>query len=292
MHKPSIEDKFIDLLSDWGFKWVFWKPANKDLLIHLINTLLKGKTVIKDLRHMNVEKPGKREDGRGSSLDLYCTTDTQEHIVIEIQRLGDEGFVPRSVFYATHVLQEQDQKGKQWQFKYKPTYIIGILEFKLLKSPSGEIIRNVRLIDEATHAVIYPLLTFVYVELPKFDKGLDQLETDLDYWLFIFKNLHKLKERPEALDFGIFKKLMSAAELTKMSLEERIQYMGQVGAEWKEYTTRETQIKIGEKRGAKNTLQIINSFLYKKKQPEQIAAELDLPLAEVQEIIDGLDADS
>ncbi|MEM0952488.1 MAG: PD-(D/E)XK nuclease family transposase, partial [Cyanobacteria bacterium P01_H01_bin.74] len=94
MHNPSDKDRFVDLLSDWAFKFIFWNTDNKDLLIHLINTLLKGKTVIKDLRQMNVEKPSKIEDGRGSTLDLYCTTDTDEHIVIEIQRSTDSGFVP------------------------------------------------------------------------------------------------------------------------------------------------------------------------------------------------------
>jgi len=118
MHQPSDKDIFIDLLSDWGFKYIFWKPANKDLLIHLINTLLQGKSVIKDLRYMNVEKPGNHEGGRSSSLDLYCTTDTNEHIVIEVQRHGDEGFVPRSLFYATHILQEQAEKGNKWQFSF------------------------------------------------------------------------------------------------------------------------------------------------------------------------------
>jgi len=245
MHNPSLEDLFVDLLSDWGFKYIFWNPANDDLLIHLINTLLKGKTTIKALQHMNVEKPGKKEDGRASALDLYCTTNTDEHIIIEIQRSVDEGFVPRSLFYATHVLQEQAQKGEKWKYDFKPTYIIGILDFALKTSPSSQIIRSVKLIDETSHTVMYQDLSFVYVELPKFDRRLGQLETDLDHWLFSFKNLHKLKERPEALEHGIFKKLMSAAEVAKMSLEERIQYMGAIGAQWKEHTTRETHIKIG-----------------------------------------------
>jgi len=102
MHTPTENDRFIHLLSDWGFKWIFWKEANKDLLIHLINTLLAGKTVIKDLQFLNIEKPSSSQDNRAALLDLYCQTDTDEHIVIEVQHLIDEGFIPRSVFYATH----------------------------------------------------------------------------------------------------------------------------------------------------------------------------------------------
>ena len=313
MHQPSDKDLFIDLLSDWGFKYIFWKPANKDLLIHLINTLLSGKTVIKDLNYMNVEKPGKKEGGRASSLDLYCTTEANEHIVIEIQRHGDEGFIPRSLFYATHVLHEQAEKGDHWQYNFKPTYIIGILDFELIKDDSTDVIRSVRLMDEATNAVIYPNLSFVYVELPKFTKALNQLETDLDYWLFHFKHLAELKERPKLLDHGVFTKLMNMAALGKMTTEERVEYMGRVGAEWKEYTTRETQKKLGRAEGRaegrleglaegrveglkegrvegveigqNNSVKVLKAFLHQQKSPEQIAAEFKLPLEKVQQIV-------
>ena len=246
---------------------------------------------MKDLQYMNVEKPGKKIDGRASSLDLYCTTDTNEHIVIEIQRHGDEGFIPRSLFYATHVLHEQAEKGDQWEYDFKPTYIIGILEFELIKDGSTEVIRSVRLIDEGTNAVIYPNLTFIYVELPKFDKVLAELETDLDLWLFQFKNLSQLKARPKALDSGIFHKLMILAEMARMTTQERIEYMGRVGAEWKEYTTRQTLhkqgLKEGIEQGENTTMNVLKAYLQQKQSPEQIANALDLPIEKVQAIIDN-----
>ena len=141
------------------------------------------------------------------------------------------------------------KKGNKWQFDFKPTYIIGILEFELIKDSSKEVVRSVRLIDETTQKVIYPNLTFIYVELPKFTKVIDQLETDLDLWLFQFKHLSQLKAKPKALNWGVFQKLMIVAEMARMTTEERIEYMGRIGAEWKEYTTRKTQIKIGLQQG-------------------------------------------
>jgi len=291
MHQPSIQDLFVDLLSDWGFKWVFWKPANKELLIHLINTLLNGKTVIKDLRYMNVEKVRKHEESRAAFLDLYCITEQDENIIIEVQRLPDAGFIPRSVFYASHVLQEQSEQGKDWQFKFKPTYVIGILDFAIKASTSDHITRSVMLLDEATPEVIYSDLTFIFVELPKFKRQLNELETDLDYWLFCFRYLPNLRERPALLERkDIFKKLMDAAELAKMSRDERWEYVQTIGAEWKAYTTRETHINMGEKKGKSKALKVANAYLNKKQSPDQIAASLSLPLTEVLDIINELES--
>jgi len=92
-----------------------------------------------------------------------------------------------------------------------------------------------------------------------------------------------LQERPQILGHGVFTKLMNMAALGKMTTEERIEYMGRVGAEWKEYTTRETLKKIGrtegrvegrtegEEIGENNSVNILKAFLHQKLSPEQNA---------------------
>ena len=39
-------------------------------------------------------------------------------------------------------------------------------------------------------------LEFVFVEVAKFNKREDELETDLDKWLYLLKNMSTLPERP------------------------------------------------------------------------------------------------
>ena len=41
-------------------------------------------------------------------------------------------------------------------------------------------------------------LEFVFVEVAKFSKREDELETDLDKWLYLLKNMSTLLERPAA----------------------------------------------------------------------------------------------
>ena len=58
---------------------------------------------------------------------------------------------------------------------------------------------EVKLMDIYTKEVFYDKLTFVYLEMPKFNKREDELVTMFDKWLFVLRNLATLLERPAAL---------------------------------------------------------------------------------------------
>jgi len=73
--------------------------------------------------------------------------------------------------------------------------------------------------------VFYDHLTYIYLEMPKFRKTEDQLETLFDKWLFALKNLPRLLERPKALQERIFAKFFKAAEVVNFSKEEYAKYI-------------------------------------------------------------------
>ncbi len=57
--KPKIKiGKYIDPLSDFGFKRLFGSNPNKELLIDFLNELFKGRKVIADLVYNKNERPG------------------------------------------------------------------------------------------------------------------------------------------------------------------------------------------------------------------------------------------
>ena len=51
----GIEERYISLLTDFGFKRIFGTAPNKDLLINFLNSLFAGKEVIKDVKYLNTE---------------------------------------------------------------------------------------------------------------------------------------------------------------------------------------------------------------------------------------------
>jgi hypothetical protein len=80
--KPKIKiGKFIDPLTDFGFKCLFGSPKNKVLLIDLLNTFLIGRKVIKDIMFNKNERLGPRSKSRNMIFDLLCTGSDGEQFI-------------------------------------------------------------------------------------------------------------------------------------------------------------------------------------------------------------------
>jgi predicted transposase/invertase (TIGR01784 family) len=78
--------------------------------------------------------------------------------------------------------------------------------------------------DTQKMRLFYDKLTFVYLQMPNFNKSEEELETHFDKWLYVFKNLHKLHDRPKRLQERVFEKLFSIAEIAKFTADEADAY--------------------------------------------------------------------
>ena len=67
-------------------------------------------------------------------------------------------------------------------------------------------------------------LAFVFLELERFGKSEDGLETMLDKWMYVLKNLSRLTERPVELQERIFRRLFEAARIAAFTREELDEY--------------------------------------------------------------------
>ena len=76
---------------------------------------------------------------------------------------------------------------------------------------------EVGMLDQKTCEVFYDKLTFIYLEMPKFSKTLDELETRFDKWLYVLKNLNRLDQIPDKLREKIFEQLFETAEIAKFN---------------------------------------------------------------------------
>ena len=83
---------------------------------------------------------------------------------------------------------------------------------------------SVQLCDTATHKVFYDKLELIYVEIAKFNKSLEELETLYDKWLYALKNLYKLTQRPKELCDKVFDRLFEEAEIAKFTPQELREY--------------------------------------------------------------------
>ena len=221
-----IEERYISLLTDFGFKRIFGTKPNKDLLINFLNSLFDGFQVIKDVKYLNSEHVGDVFAERKAIFDVYCENERGEKFIVEMQNAYQKYFKDRSLFYSTFPIREQAPKGAEWNFKLEHVYTVALLNFDLEEEAfdKNDINHDVGLLDKKTFKVFNDKLSFKYVEIAKFNKTEEELDTLYDKWLYVLKNLSRLDERPAALKEKVFTKLFEEAEIAKFTPTELKEY--------------------------------------------------------------------
>ncbi len=221
----ELVGKYINPFTDYGFKYLFGTEPNKEFTLALVNELLHGQERIKSLTLIPSEQLGDTKEDRRAVFDVYAENEQGEKIIIEMQKADQQYFKDRSVFYSSFPIRSQGEKG-QWRFGLKAVYTIGILDFVFDEDKDDEnyFHHEVKLMDVNTKEVFYDKLTYIYLEMPKFQKTEAELVTLFDKWLYALKNLPRLMERPAALQERIFKKFFDVAQTANLSKEEYAKY--------------------------------------------------------------------
>ena len=220
------EERYISLLTDFGFKRIFGTDPNKELLINFLNSLFDGEEVIKDVKYLNSENVGDVYAERKAIFDVYCENELGEKFIVEMHNAYQTYFKDRSLFYSTFPLREQASKGSDWNFCLKKVYVVALLNYKMSDEAfdSSDTIHTIALMDTKTNKVFNTKLMFIYVEVGRFDKTDEELTSLSDKWMYVLKNLSRLDNRPAALREKIFSKLFAAASVARFTPTELREY--------------------------------------------------------------------
>ena len=219
----ALQDKYINPFTDFGFKKLFGSEPNKDLLIDFLNQVLPLKHQIKDLTYAPNEQLGKAEADRKAIFDLYCLGQNGERFIVEMQKAKQNFFKDRGVYYASFPIQEQAKKG-DWNYQFAAVYLEGILDFTFSEEESSpEVQHEVQLRDQYCR-VFYEKLTYIYLEMPNFNKTEAELKSNFDKWMYVLQQLPNLQNRPPALQEKVFQRLFEAAEIARFTPDEKDKY--------------------------------------------------------------------
>lgn len=279
----QIEERYISLLTDFGFKRIFGTKPNKDLLINFLNSLFDGFQVIKDVKYLNSEHVGDVFAERKAIFDVYCENEKGEKFIVEMQNAYQKYFKDRSLFYSTFPIREQAPKGADWNFKLDHVYTVALLNFDLEDEAfdKDDINHDVGLLDKKTHKVFNDKLSFKYVEIAKFDKTENELVTLYDKWLYVLKNLSRLDERPAALKEKIFSKLFEEAEIAKFTPTELKEYEDSLKAYRDVKNSIDTALEKGRVEGV---IQIAKKLLESGMDVDTVMKMTDLSKSEIEKL--------
>ena len=230
---------YANLTNDYMFKRVFGSEECKDILIAFLNRIV-GNGDIEDVTFQNTEHLGPTADDRRAVFDIAVRTKSGEEYIIEMQLAQQEYFRDRSLFYASYPILNQAALAKEefrkmhgdagvfsWNFRLKPVRFIAVVNFPMTHSPEWDESRyfsSYKLREDESGELLHDKLQFIFLELARFDKREDELESYCDKWMYLFKNMSHLSERPKVFDENEFDRLFEMAELCNFTPDEYYNY--------------------------------------------------------------------
>ena len=236
--------RFINPFTDYGFKFLFGREVEKELLIDFLNDLLVGEHVITDIQFLNNEQLPEVKTERGIIYDIYCVTDTGERIIVEMQNREQPYFKDRALFYLSRAITQQAKKGI-WDFQLDAVYGVFFMNFVMNKDIPAKIRTDVVLADRDTGKVFNGKFRQIFIELPNFNKEEDECSTDFERWIYILKHMDTLDRMPFKARKAVFERLEKMASKANMTQEERAQYE----EEWKFYNDYFNTLDFAQKKG-------------------------------------------
>ncbi|GHE30211.1 Rpn family recombination-promoting nuclease/putative transposase [Sphingobacterium griseoflavum] len=237
--------RYIDLTTDFGFKRIFGSEANKPFLKAFLNELFQGRLQIADLQYGRNEHVGDTVEMGTVIFDLLCSTEAGEHFLIEVQRSTHLNLKRRMLYYGSKLIADSAPRGQRrsWDYAISAVYVVVLLDgFPIPGGGSGaDYLQEICLCNRRTGEVFYEEMAYLYVELVKFVKQGADLQSDLDRWLYVLKNMSKLDGLPVHLRQPIFEQLFEIAAYTQLNKEERHMYDVSLKRKWDAAVVRKYQ---------------------------------------------------
>ena len=227
-------ERLLDPKNDWMFKQLFGQDKNKDLLIEFLNdSFADVRPKIKDVNFLKVETDSEVAELRQSIVDVLCECEDGSKVIIEMQKATDTSFIKRAVAYASRVYLSQrrkqynaDDKKTSGYEGMHPVIFFAVMD-KVLFPKKEQYISHHRVQDILTHECDIKEMSFSFLELSKMNKHYEQLESNLEKWIYFFKNAENISpERLEKIfeEDTIFSKAYMALQRAAYTSEQLIEY--------------------------------------------------------------------
>ncbi|MCP5495444.1 MAG: Rpn family recombination-promoting nuclease/putative transposase [Leptospiraceae bacterium] len=248
---------FLKLTSDFLFKTLF--TQNPDLLVSLVNSILHLKSDKKliSLDILNPEIQKEILSDKLSVLDIKARDETGNIFHIEMQAFPQDFYSKRAAYYWAKLYFRQLNQGDLYS-SLKKVYSINLLNFTVVPQKKRYHYTFLSLDKYDPQIKLTDDFEVHILELPRFKKDLENIQSDLETWLYVIKKSRRLKETDmKALveKNPILEKAF--VELDKLSMDAKtreLYEMREIGLH--DYNTNiQSAFEKGEKRGIKEGIE-------------------------------------
>jgi len=191
----DIEYRIYDPKEDFIFKMIFGSEENKSILISLLNSILKERPYIKDVKLENNEISKIFKDSKSSRLDILAVDDNGIKYDIEMQCRKTKDIPNRAVYYASKLftkdLKENDDYNKSrvisiWIFAENVTN---------RKSAISEALMTFQKNKDDDYEILTDNIRIIYLELRKYLINSYNYNDKLTKWVDFLTNPIDLEKK-------------------------------------------------------------------------------------------------
>jgi predicted transposase/invertase (TIGR01784 family) len=192
--------RFINPKTDFAFKRIFGSSESKNILKSFLNALIyEGQPVIEDLEIIDPALAAPIAGLKDTYLDVKAKINQGKTVIIEMQVLNVSAFAKRVIYNAAKTYATQLGKGEGYS-KLKPVIALTITDFEMFEDDPDVVSHFVFKQTKRLFDYPDPEIELFFVELPKFNKSLEELETLTDKWIYFLKNAPSLGVIPNQME--------------------------------------------------------------------------------------------
>ncbi len=273
--------RFVDVKNDVAFRKIFGNENKTQIIISFLNAVLKleGDHRIKEVAIVNPYQLPRIAGEKASIVDVRAVDMRGRQFIVEMQVASKDGFGKRVQYYTCRDYSMQIDRGEQYPL-LKPTHFIGILDFNFFEGK--HYLSHHIIAEKETREHKLKDIQFSFIELKKFDKKVDELETLVEKWIFFIKRAEKEDEIPDNVDDEGLREAYKDADKHGWTKEEIKEY-DNASIAIQDERGKLTAAKKEEKR------EVVERCWRKKMSIDDIADISELPIEEVKEIIAKLE---
>lgn len=223
----AVEQRYVDLLSNGGFKAFFGDPNNKKEVMMILNTFLPESRKVADIDYAQSELQGPViGHSKEFRYDFICRDASGTVFIVEMQRYREKSWFKRCVSYASRAYDRQNKSGHD--YNVQPVYLIGLMGVPI-DHPDKEFWKD-RYVSEYTfrekecHDLLDETIVIIFAELASFRKSEQECRTRLDRMLYILKNSGRMHIPPQWAEYEECTEVLDACEIGSFDKDKRQKY--------------------------------------------------------------------
>ena len=243
--------RYVDILTNGGFKALFGDADNKEVVMSIINVLLPEHRKVTHIDYLPTERQGQIVDmNKEYHYDFMCKDESGTVFIVEMQRYQEDHWFKRCVSYACRSYDRQNRKGEDYNIS--PVYLIGLMGIEV-DHPDKEFWKD-RYISEYTfrekesHDLLGETIVIIFAEMANFSKTIEECVSETDRMLYILKNIGRMSSQPGWLQEDVY-------EMAGFTEDKRIKYEKEMYDERRRKSEMNTAKRIGFETGHKEGLE-------------------------------------